>query len=69
MSYEFRYEVEDGLATITLDRPDTLNALTFEIYAQMRDLMVEIRRDDQVRVVSGIRADDRGFDSKHAFAR
>ncbi len=51
MSYEFRYEIEDGVATITLDRPDTLNALTFEIYAQMRDLMVELRRDDQVRVV------------------
>ncbi|HEY6402745.1 MAG TPA: enoyl-CoA hydratase family protein [Blastocatellia bacterium] len=51
MAYDFLYEVEDGVATITLDRPDKLNALTFEIYAQLRDLMVELRRDDQVRVV------------------
>ncbi|MBO0726360.1 MAG: enoyl-CoA hydratase family protein, partial [Blastocatellia bacterium] len=47
----FLYKVEDGVATITFDRPDKLNALTFEIYAQLRDLMVELRRDDQVRVV------------------
>ena len=39
-------EVEDGVATITLNRPETLNALTFEIYAQLRDLMAELRRDD-----------------------
>ncbi|MGH9753042.1 MAG: enoyl-CoA hydratase family protein [Blastocatellia bacterium] len=51
MAYDFLYEVEDGVATITLNRPETLNALTFEIYAQLRDLMVELRRDDRVRVV------------------
>ena len=51
MAYDFIYEVEDGVATITLNRPDKLNALTFEIYAQLRDLMLELRRDDQVRVV------------------
>ena len=51
MAYDFIYEVEDGVATITFDRLDKLNALTFEIYAQLRDLMLELRRDDQVRVV------------------
>src|SRR5215475_16049164 len=51
MAYDFLYEVEDGVATITFDRPDKLNALTFEIYAQLRDLMVELRRNNQVRVV------------------
>jgi len=51
MDYDFLYEVEDGVATITFDRPNKLNALTFGIYAQLRDLMVELRRDDQVRVV------------------
>src|SRR5215468_11094677 len=51
MAYDFLYEVEDGVATITFDRPNKLNALTFGIYAQLRDLMVELRRDDQVRVV------------------
>src|SRR5262245_66529502 len=51
MAYDFLYEVEEGVATITLNRPETLNALTFEIYAQLRDLMAELRRDDQARVV------------------
>ena len=28
---------EDGVATITLNRPDRINALTFEIYGELRD--------------------------------
>ncbi len=51
MAYDFLCEAREGIATITLNRPDKLNALTFEIYAQLRDLMVEMRRDDQVKVV------------------
>jgi enoyl-CoA hydratase/carnithine racemase len=51
MAYDFLYNIEEGVATITLDRPDKLNALTFEIYAQLRDLMVELGRDDRVSVV------------------
>ena len=37
MSYDFRYQVADGVATVTFDRPEVLNALTFEVYAQFRD--------------------------------
>jgi enoyl-CoA hydratase/carnithine racemase len=51
MAYDFLYEVEDGVAMITLNRPEALNALTFEIYAQLRDLMAELNRDNEVRVV------------------
>ncbi len=51
MSYDFLYEVNDGVATITFNRPDALNALTFEIYAQLRDLMAEMRGDDKVKAV------------------
>src|SRR5277367_938353 len=51
MDYHFRYEVDDGVATITLDRPDVLNALTFEIYAELRDLFASLAHDDQVKVV------------------
>jgi enoyl-CoA hydratase/carnithine racemase len=51
MEYDFRYEVEDCVATITLDRPEKLNALTFEIYAQLRDLFEALRYDDTVKVV------------------
>jgi enoyl-CoA hydratase/carnithine racemase len=51
VSYDFGYEVQDGVATITFDRPDVLNALTFEVYAQFRDLLAALRDDDAVKVL------------------
>jgi enoyl-CoA hydratase/carnithine racemase len=51
MPYDFLYEVGDGVATITLNRPEVLNALTFDIYAQLRDLFDALRYDDAVKVV------------------
>src|SRR5256886_8669599 len=51
MSYDFLYEVSEGVATLTLNRPEVMNALTFTIYAQLRDLFAELRRDDTVRAV------------------
>ena len=51
MAYEFLYEVRDGVATLTFNRPDVLNALTFEVYAQLRDLFEALRYDDEVKVV------------------
>ncbi len=51
MSYAFLYEVNEGVATLTLSRPEVMNALTFEIYAQLRDLFRDLRRDDSVRAV------------------
>jgi enoyl-CoA hydratase/carnithine racemase len=56
----FRYAEADGIATITLDRPDRLNALTFEVYAELRDLLFELRTHDSVRVVI-ITGEGRGF--------
>lgn len=47
----FRYSEEDGVATIRLDRPDRLNALTFESYAELRDAFVTLRGSDHVRAV------------------
>ena len=52
MEYDFLYKVDnEGVATITLNRPDVLNALTFEIYGQLRDLFTALRRDDAVKAV------------------
>jgi enoyl-CoA hydratase/carnithine racemase len=51
VSGSFAFEVDDGVATLTFDRPERLNALTFEVYAELRDLFVELPRRDDVRVV------------------
>src|SRR5579859_2556096 len=51
MSYDFLYEVSDGIATLTFNRPDVMNALTFEVYAQLRDLFAALRTDDAVKAV------------------
>lgn len=51
MAFDFLYDVQDGIATITFNRPEVLNALTLEIYAQLRDLFEDLRYDDAVRVV------------------
>ena len=51
----FQFHVSDGVATVRLDRPDKLNALTFEAYADLRDLLGELpqRGDTRVLVVRG----------------
>lgn len=56
----FRYAEQAGIATITLDRPDRLNALTFEVYAEMRDLFAALAHRDAVKAVI-ITGEGRGF--------
>lgn len=51
MAYDFMFDVSDGVATLMFNRPEVLNALTFEVYAQFRDLLEELRYDERVRVV------------------
>ncbi len=40
-----------GVTTITLNRPDRLNALTFEVYEELRDTFRSIGTEDGVRVI------------------
>lgn len=47
----FDLSVADGVATILLNRPDKLNALTFEAYADLRDLFAELPHRGDVRAV------------------
>jgi enoyl-CoA hydratase/carnithine racemase len=56
----FDFAVQDGVATVTLNRPDKLNALTFDAYADLRDLLAELphRGDARVLVLTGT---GRGF--------
>jgi enoyl-CoA hydratase/carnithine racemase len=56
----FDFDCRDGIATVTLNRPDKLNALTFEAYADLRDLLAELpQRGDAKTLV--IRGEGRGF--------
>jgi enoyl-CoA hydratase/carnithine racemase len=56
----FGFDLTDGVATVTFDRPDRLNALTFEVYADLRDLLGELeqREDARALVITGT---GRGF--------
>lgn len=47
----FLYEVADGVATITLNRPERLNALTFEVYRELTDTFASLRNEQDVRSV------------------
>lgn len=51
----FDFAVDDGVATVTFNRPERLNALTFEVYADLRDLLDELphRSDVRVLVIAG----------------
>jgi enoyl-CoA hydratase/carnithine racemase len=56
----FDFALDDGVATVTFSRPDKLNALTFDVYADLRDLLVELPHcgDARVLVLTG---EGRGF--------
>jgi enoyl-CoA hydratase/carnithine racemase len=47
----FRYSEADGVATLRRDRPERLNALTFESYAELADAFAELQQRDTVRAV------------------
>jgi enoyl-CoA hydratase len=52
MGYEtIRYEVEDGIATITLDSPENRNALSNELLAELIDAFESARDEEAVRCV------------------
>jgi enoyl-CoA hydratase/carnithine racemase len=47
----FLYEERDGIATITLNRPERLNAITFEVYHELTDFFATLSAEKDVRVV------------------
>ena len=52
MTYEqILFDVSDNIATITLNRPDKLNAWTGTIEAEVRDAMYRAEEDADVRVI------------------
>ena len=49
----FLYEMDSatGVATVTLNRPDRLNALTFEVYEELRDFFLNLDTEPGVRAI------------------
>jgi enoyl-CoA hydratase/carnithine racemase len=56
----FDFDLTDGVATVTFSRPEVLNALTFDVYADLRDLVTELPHRDDVRALV-ITGRGRGF--------
>jgi enoyl-CoA hydratase/carnithine racemase len=50
-SFLYAVDRDTGVATITLNRPDRLNALTFEVYEELTDTFQRIDREPDVRAV------------------
>jgi enoyl-CoA hydratase/carnithine racemase len=48
---QIAYDVQDGIATITLDRPDRLNAFTERMAEELLHAMDRVDADDEVRAV------------------
>ena len=60
----FDFRVDDGIATVTFSRPDKLNALTVEMFRELRRHVVELRDDDGVGCVV-LRGAGRCFSAGH----
>jgi enoyl-CoA hydratase/carnithine racemase len=56
----FDFAVDGPIATVTLDRPEKLNPLTFESYADLRDLITELPHHEAVKVLV-IQGEGEGF--------
>jgi enoyl-CoA hydratase len=54
-------ECEDGVAVVTVDRPEALNALDLPTLTELRDRLLELRDEKSVRVVVLTGAGERAF--------
>src|SRR3954447_11314199 len=50
-SFQYALDAATAVATLTLDRPDRLNALTFEVYTELRDTFRALDTEPGVRAV------------------
>jgi enoyl-CoA hydratase/carnithine racemase len=56
----FAYQLDAGVATMTLDRPNRLNALTFESYKELAETFEQLDREPEIRAIV-ITGRGRGF--------
>jgi len=55
------FDVQDSIATITLNRPEKLNALTMPMMLRLEELVTQIEADKDIRVVIITGAGERAF--------
>lgn len=55
------YKLEEGIVTITLNRPDRLNALSFELFERLNEAWARFRDDEQAKVAILTGAGERAF--------
>jgi len=58
---ELLYELRDGVARLTLNRPERRNALSWSLVADLRTRLAEIKADPAARVMVLTGAGDRAF--------
>ncbi len=56
-----RYEAKDGIALITLNRPDVLNAMNTPMRAELQEIFTRLRTDDTVKVAVVAGTGERAF--------
>ena len=50
MSYNtIQFQVEQGVATLTLNRPESLNSFTSEMHGEIREVMKQVKQDKSIR--------------------
>jgi len=50
-SFRYRHDLDTGVATVTLDRPGRMNALTFEVYDELKEFFEILDREPGVRSI------------------
>lgn len=50
-TFDYRHDPATGVATLTLNRPDRLNALTFAVYDELRQVFRQVSAAEDVRAV------------------
>ncbi len=48
---QIRFEIRERIATITLNRPDALNALTLDLMAELKHAVEQVNQDSQARAL------------------